>query len=136
MKKLFTLFLLLATSLSASALTITEDKVSRPLTLKFEKDEISVNYGFYIFKQKGEASRSIEAMFDNNGITLFYYNSNGDFIFDEVVSGNTLKRIFRKANLDENCPITFKILPEEKKFDNIHLGCDSYASIEEDRTFI
>lgn len=136
MKSLFLSALILISSFSASALTITENKMQRPLTLSFLGEEISYKLKTYYFKHEDSEKFAIAATIMSDSVILYYYNSTGKFIFKESISGTQLDRVFDKATLDESCPITFKILPEQKKFDNIHLGCDSYASVAEDKTFI
>lgn len=131
MKKLFAGMIIFLISLSASAVTFTEDQTTRPIVLKFGTEDVlkfTDSTVTYEFMDKVGTTR-VELRFGAGLVLMTYFNSDGYKIFGEVVDSADISRMIKSVLSERRCPITFTVLPEEKKFENIHLGCDSMASL-------
>lgn len=125
MKKLFTGMMIFLISLSSSAVTFTEDQTTRPIVLKFGTEDVLKSMYptvTYEFMDKVGTTR-VELRFSAGLALMTYFNTDGYKIFDEVVDSAQVARMIRSVLSKRACPITFTVLPEEKKFENIHLGC-------------
>ncbi len=129
--------LLILSSLKANALAINEDNFTRPLAIAFNQSDVtSPDKNVFLFQRAQGNSPKIIIEVMGSGTLMYYFNSVGDFIFSEATQDPSMKRIMRRALLDKNCPVTFTVEPEAERFESIDLGCDSYASLEQENAFI
>ncbi len=138
MKNLFLGLVISLISLSTYAVTFTEDQSTRPIVLKFGTEDLLKSAGqgvTYEFMDKVGTTR-VELKFGSGIVLMSYFNSDGYKIFGEIIDAGHITRMMKSVMSARKCPITFTVLPEEKRFENIHLGCDSMASLEDERTFI
>ena len=138
MKKILMSAVVFLISLNVFAVTFSEDKTSRPIVLTFgAEDLLKVTNQAMIYEFIDDVGTTrIELKFAAGIVLMSYYNSDGYRIFGEIVDSTEITRMLKSVMSARKCPIRFTVLPEEKRFENVHLGCDSMASLDDERTLI